>query len=185
MGPCWSEYRAPTGPHPGMHSERCPIGLRTQWTPVDWGFVRSNQGGLMRRALIAVTAVCLLVALAAPVSAGQAALAKGLRLVTTLHSLTGTHRWYVQTYGGHDVLGSFYGVHSDLAGKVVKVDDGREAVSGAIPAAAVIPASAARAKATARGAVASLVVLPGHARLVWQVIDDLGVRTLVDATTGA
>jgi hypothetical protein len=139
----------------------------------------------MRRTLIAVTAACLLVALAAPVSAGQQAPAKGLRLLTTLHSLTGTHRWYVQTYGGHDVLGSFYGVHSDLTGRTTSVDDGREAVSGAIPAGARISAAAAGAKATAPGAVASLVVLPGHARLVWRIIDDLGVQTLVDATTGA
>src|SRR5262245_28717269 len=139
----------------------------------------------MRRALIAVTAVCLLVALAAPVSAGQVAPKRGLRLVTTLHSLTGTHRWYVQTYGGHDVLGSFYGVHTDVAGKVVKVDDGRLAVSGAVPAGARISAASARAHATSTGAVASLVVLPGHARLVWRVIDDLGIQTLVDATTGA
>src|SRR2546421_8030055 len=131
----------------------------------------------MRRALIAVTAVCVLVALAAPVSAGQEAPAKGLRLFATLHSLAGTHRWYVQTYGGHDVLGSFYGVHADLAGKVTSINDGREAVSGAIPAGARVPASAARSKATAPGAVASLVVLPGHARLVWRVIDDRGIQT--------
>jgi hypothetical protein len=139
----------------------------------------------MRRALIAVTAVSVLVALAAPVSAGQTAPTRGLRLVTTLHSLTGTHRWYVQTYGGHDVLGSFYGVHTDLAGKVTKINDGRKAVSGAVPAAASVSASAAKIRATAPGAVASLVVLPGHARLVWRVIDDVGVQTLVDATTGA
>ncbi len=139
----------------------------------------------MRRVLVAVTAICLLVALAAPVSAGQQAPVRGLRLVTTLHSLIGTHRWYVQTYGGHDVLGSFYGVHSDLAGKTTSVNDGREAVSGAIPAGARVSAAAARTRATAPGAVASLVVLPGHARLVWRVIDDIGMQTLVDATTGA
>jgi hypothetical protein len=138
----------------------------------------------MRRAFIAVTAVFVLVALAAPVSAGQVAPKRGLRLVTTLHSLTGTHRWYVQTYGGHDVLGSFYGVHTNLAGEVAKVDDGRKAVSGAIPAGARVPAAAAKRQATAPGAVASLVVLAGHARLVWRVIDDLGIQTLVDATTG-
>src|SRR5262245_29535808 len=120
--------------------------------PIDWHLVRSYQGGPMRRALIPFPAACLLVALAAPVSAGQQAPAKGLRLVTTLHSLTGTHRWYVQTYGGHDVLGSFYGIHTDLAGTVVKVDDGRRAVSGAVTAAASVSASVARAKATGPGA---------------------------------
>ena len=138
----------------------------------------------MRRALVAVTAVCLLAALAAPVSAGQAP-SRGLRLISTLHSLTGTHRWYVQTYDGRDVLGSFYAVHTDLAGKATSVADGREAVSGVLPAAARVTAADARAKATAPGAVAALVVLPGHARLAWQVIDGMGVQTLVDATTGA
>jgi Fungalysin metallopeptidase (M36)/Fungalysin/Thermolysin Propeptide Motif len=138
----------------------------------------------MRRALVGLTVVGLLMALAAPVSAGQSP-SRGLRLVQTLHSLTGTHRWYVQTYDGHDVLGSYYAVHSDKAGNVTSVADGRKAVSGVIPAAARVTADGAKTKGTVPGSVADLVVLPGKARLAWSVVDGVGVRTLVDATTGA
>src|SRR5262245_21631233 len=98
----------------------------------------------MRRAVVCFAVVGVLCALAAPVSAGQKP-ASGLRLITTLHSLTGTHRWYVQTYAGHEVLGSYYAVHSDLAGNVTSVADGRKAVSGAIPAAARVTAAGAKA----------------------------------------
>jgi hypothetical protein len=99
--------------------------------------------------------------------------------------LTGTHRWYVQTYGGRDVLGSYYAIHTDLAGSVTSVADGRRALSGAIPAAARVTAAGAEAKATVPGSAADLVVLPGHARLAWSVVDGAGIETLVDATTGA
>ncbi len=138
----------------------------------------------MRRTLVGVVVVGLLVALAVPVSAGQSS-SRGLRLIKTLHSLTGTHRWYVQTYDGHDVLGSYYAVHTNLAGQTTSVADGRKAVSGAIPAAARVTAAGAQANATAAGSVADLVVLPGHARLAWSVVDSAGIQTLVDATTGA
>jgi hypothetical protein len=138
----------------------------------------------MRRAIVCFAVVGVLATLAAPVSAGQKPV-DGLRLITTLHSLTGTHRWYVQTYAGHDVLGSYYAVHTDLAGNVTSVADGRKAVSGAIPAAARVTAAGAKARATAPGSVADLVVLPGHARLAWSVVDGAGIRTLVDATSGA
>src|SRR5438034_2885318 len=104
----------------------------------------------MRRALIGLTVVGLMLALAAPVSAGHSPF-KGLRLIRTLHSLTGTHRWYVQTYGGHDVLGSYYAVHTDTAGNITSVADGREAVAGAIPAAARVTAAGAQTKATVPG----------------------------------
>jgi hypothetical protein len=48
-----------------------------------------------------------------------------------------------------------------------------------------VTAAGAEAKATVPGSAADLVVLPGHARLAWSVVDGAGIETLVDATTGA
>src|SRR4051794_16543418 len=75
-----------------------------------------------------------------------------LVLFRTLHSLTGTHQWYHQTYGGHPVLGAYYARHLDLAGNAVSVSDGRLAVSGALPSAATVSASVARRDAGAGAA---------------------------------
>jgi hypothetical protein len=106
--------------------------------------------------------------------------------------LLGTHSWYQQTYAGLAVLGSFYGKHVMSDGKV-RIDDGRVAVTGAVPTTASVPAAAAMRTVRIGGAgtprSASLAVLPGRqARLVWSVLatrDGETVRALVDATSGA
>jgi Zn-dependent metalloprotease len=143
--------------------------------------VREEQ---MRRS-IAVFAV-LLAALGLLSPSAGAEPQQGLALQRVLHSLTGTHHWYVQTYAGHPVLGSYFGRHVDLSGRVVSIQDGRLAVEGPVATAARLDRAAAlRAVGVSRGE-AVLSVLPGaRARLVWAVLSDDGFRTLVDATTGA
>jgi len=111
--------------------------------------------------------------------------AEGVRLVRTLHSLTGVHEWYVQTYAGYPVLDSYYARHLDASGNVVSVQDGRLAVSGLGSATPTIDAARARMTAGAANGRAELVVVSGSpARLAWAVVRS-GVRTLVDASTGS
>ena len=123
-------------------------------------------------------------ALATTLATGPAGATGELRLIQVNRSLTGIHEWYVQTYQGFPVLGSFYGRHLDLDGRVEAVDDGRLALSGRLAPRRLTAALAERVAGT--GAVRSdLMVLPGRARLVWAVISADGNRALVDAATGA
>lgn len=135
--------------------------------------------------------------------------------VRTLTSLLGTHHWYAQTYRGLPVLDSFYAVHTDRAGAVTGIDDGRLAVpdtlattpsvsaasattaaSSALAAASASSAKAATSRATKNSTVlatgtgvATLAVVGGAApALVWSVVtsgDGGESRTIVDARTGA
>jgi hypothetical protein len=138
----------------------------------------------MRRSLVAfLAATTAVVALAVP-SVGAENPASGLLPVRTLHSLTGSHEWFQQTYRGYEVLGGYLARHFDAEGSLVEVDDGRREVGGALGPADI---TRRRARAIARGAdVASrLVVLPGtRARLAWAVFSEDGDRTLLDASTG-
>ncbi len=140
----------------------------------------------MRSRLIATTAVLALCLLGtgAPARGASAVPGAGLRRVRVLRSLTGTHIWYRQTYGGHPVMGGYYARHFDENGRPAGIADGRRRVAGPLDPARL---TAAQAGAMAGTATASteLVVLPGRARLVWAVYDERGFRTLVDATTGA
>jgi Zn-dependent metalloprotease len=121
---------------------------------------------------------------------GASADASGLRAIVVRHSLLGTHSWYVQTFRGIPVLGSFYGKHVIRDGSV-SVDDGRQAIGGSPATIARVTAAAAMGSARSAGAPrsASLAILPGsRARLVWSVLatrDGATVRALVDAATGA
>jgi Fungalysin/Thermolysin Propeptide Motif/Thermolysin metallopeptidase, alpha-helical domain len=138
----------------------------------------------MRRSIAVFAVAVVTVGLLSP-SVG-ARPQQGLALQRVLHSLTGTHQWYVQTHGGHPVLGSFFARHLDRTGRVVSIQDGRLTVGGSVASAASLGREAAlRAAGTSRGE-AVLSVQPGaRARLVWAVYGDDGYRTLVDATTGA
>jgi hypothetical protein len=137
----------------------------------------------MRRSLLVVVAVAL--ALAALPSPGAAAPQSGLRPLGTLRSLTGSHQWFQQTYAGHDVMGGYVARHYDDAGKLVEVDDGRLKVRGRVAPGDVSRKDALVAAGAPSGA-SRMVVLPGRpARLVWAVYSQRGIRTLVDATSGA
>jgi hypothetical protein len=131
---------------------------------------------MVRRAVAVCAALLVSVAGFAGAAEGgpRGAGADGLRLIRTLRSLTGTHEWYQQTYRGYAVLGSYYGRHFDRSGRLVSVDDGRLAVHGAVAPPSVTMSGPA-----------DLVVMPGRARLVWARYSRDGVRTLVDAGTGA
>jgi hypothetical protein len=136
----------------------------------------------MRRTFLLALIVVAGTLAAAPASSVQAS---DLRLVAVLQSLTGHHEWYEQTVGGYPVLGSYYARHFDLEGRMVEVADGRVAIRGQLRE-AHLAAGAARSAAGAPGAPAELLVLPNpSARLVWAVYGANGVRTLVDASTGA
>jgi Fungalysin/Thermolysin Propeptide Motif len=138
----------------------------------------------LRTALGLSTALAMLLTVATGLRPAGAS--SDLVLFRTLHSLTGIHQWYRQTYAGHPVLGAYYARHLDLAGNLTSVADGRLSVSGTLPSAATVSAAVARRRAEAgASAPADLVVLPGRARLVWAVYTVDGFRTLVDATTGA
>jgi thermolysin metallopeptidase-like protein/fungalysin/thermolysin propeptide len=139
----------------------------------------------MRRFLVPSVVAALAAALLAVPSPGIAAPASGLRPVRTLRSLTGTHQWFRQTYRGHDVLGGYLVRHYDAAGRLVDVDDGRLAVGGTL---GTVDLTRRQARSVARspGGAAGLVVLPGRpARLAWAVFSARGIRTLVDASSGA
>jgi len=91
----------------------------------------------------------------------------------------------VQTYAGYPVLGSYYARHLDLAGNLMKVDDGRLAVAGLSASASRVAAGDARSAAGAPRADVRLVVMPGApARLAWAVYGGNGIRTVVDAASG-
>jgi hypothetical protein len=138
----------------------------------------------MRRSLILTIVATLAAALLAVPSPGVAAQSSGVRPIRTLPSLTGTHQWLQQTYGGRDVLGGYVARHYDAAGNLVDVDDGRLAVGGAMGAAG-ISRREARSAARAPDGAARLVVLPGRpGRLAWAVFSARGIRTLVDASSG-
>ena len=137
----------------------------------------------VRRVFVVFALVSGVLTTAWPVQPAGAA--EGVRLVRTLHSLTGVHEWYVQTYAGYPVLGSYYARHLDASGNVVSVQDGRLAVSGLDSTSPTIDAARARMTAGAANGRAELVVVPGSpARLAWAVVRN-GVRTLVDASTGS
>ncbi len=136
-----------------------------------------------------VAAGLTLTALAMP---GAQASTSDLRLVRTTTSLLGTHQWYVQTYDGHDVLGSFYLRNTDAKTGRTTTLDGRRTIGS--PAAGVASFGRARAASVAENrtsATASandLVVLPGkQAKLAYAVITDSNSgewRTLIDAGSG-
>jgi hypothetical protein len=134
----------------------------------------------MRRAITLV--LVLMMSAAFPLPAEGRTAPRGLQLVREVTSLTGTHRWYRQVHGGHQVLGGWYAEHLDTEGRIVDVDDGRVAVRGTIGRPAV---SRGAARTAAGGGLpgADLVVLRG-ARLAWAVYSSAGVRTLVDAGSG-
>jgi len=137
----------------------------------------------IRRALIAFSVVSALPAAAWP--AQTAVAEEGLRPVRVVRSLTGVHEWYVQTYAGYPVLGSYYTRHLDLAGNVVRIDDGRLAVRSLFVTVPRVAAAAARYAAGAPRADAEVVVVAGApARLAWAVYRGNGTRTLVDAASG-
>ena len=132
------------------------------------------------RLVVVLAAVAMLTAVstAVPVSASD-----DLRPIRSLRSLTGIHEWYEQTHQGYPVLGSFYGRHMDTNGKVVAINDGRLAVSGAVSAPR-ISEDEAKSAAGEGQLLARLYVLPGVAQLVWATSSIDGYRTLVDANDG-
>lgn len=148
---------------------------------------------------------------AAAPQASAAAVPSDLTLVATMHSLTGTHKWYQQMYKGLPVLGGYYAQHFDASGKVTSVADGRDAVPAGLATTATVAAATATKNATAAVAKqaatrraghpkdqvatpaassskAKLVVVGGkNARLAWAVTSrsSEGVtRSLVDAKSG-
>ncbi|HEU4946199.1 MAG TPA: M4 family metallopeptidase [Kribbella sp.] len=175
-----------------------------------------------RKAIAAVTAGLAAVAMgmsamnsagAAPIetAAADSAVPQNLKLIRTKTSLLAEHYWYQQTFKGLPVIGGYYAKHVDRSGKVVQVDDGRDAVPESLSTAAAVASAtatqSANAAVTARAAsrrgidgknvtpaptatqgAAQLAVQGGpNARLVWTVISRsvAGVsRSLVDARTG-
>jgi Zn-dependent metalloprotease len=117
--------------------------------------------------------------------------ADGLRLLSTKHSLLGTHTWYQQTYRGLPVVGGYLARHTDKAGRVTNVDDGRLKITGKVATRASVPVSTASRAAAASGPAesATLSVLPGGpARLVWSVLTagpKGTVASVVDAQSGS
>jgi len=135
----------------------------------------------LRRACVALVMASAVLSAVWPT--GTAAAAQGLRLARVVRSLTGTHEWFVQTYAGYPVLGSYYARHLDRAGRVVQIDDGRLPVSGVSITSPRVDRDAARAKGN--GKDAELVVVPGSpSGLAWAVYSGNGIRTLVDAGSG-
>ena len=157
---------------------------------------RSRWGAVLLAAAtgaVAVTAPAASSAAAPPAQGVSAnALPAGLHLVKVMHSILGTHEWYVQTHQGVPVLGAYYVRHVDLSGRVTSVTDGRKSVPATLAASPRVAATAAAQAATAKTtgtSTSTLAVLGGaNARLVWQVrtTGDHGtIETIVDATTGA
>jgi Zn-dependent metalloprotease len=165
----------------------------------------------LHRSAVAGTAAALLAAMLLTPPVATAKPADGLVVVSTKHSLLGTHTWYRQTFGGLPVLGGYYARHVDKAGHVT-VDDGRVAVPSSLrlspdvtddraegtahrtlAAKAQRRAPSGKGRRTAAGAGTSersqLAVVGGrHARLVWRVVStgDAGsTETVVDADSGA
>jgi Zn-dependent metalloprotease len=144
---------------------------------------------LHRLATITASVAVLVVPLTGAV-ANAAPAPDGLRLIAQRDSLLATHQWYVQTFNGHKVIGSFYGKHTDKKTGQVSISDGRIAVNGLAASVAPLVANG-QAETQAQGSVASseLAVLPGaQAKLVYDVVSDAGAgatRTLVDARTGS
>ena len=151
---------------------------------------------------------------AAPASAPATGVSvpSNLTPVRTLHSLTGTHSWYAQTFKGLPVIDGYWAEHVSSA-LGTTVDDGRLAVPAtlsvspsvqptvaaatgarAVSAAGAMARSAARPKSgsstvvTASGAPRLAVyVAGGSAHLVWQVRTTSGSgvnQAMVDARTG-
>jgi Zn-dependent metalloprotease len=169
-------------------------------------------GGIAAGATVALIGAMLTTAAgAAAPKAGTSALPSDLTLVATKHSLTGTHKWYQQTFKGLPVIGGYYAEHLDKAGTVSSVADGRDAVpANLVTTASIAAATATRnahAAVSARAATrraghpkdmvatpaagqgqARLAVVGGKdARLVWAVVSrsSEGVtRSLVDARSG-
>lgn len=142
------------------------------------------------RRLTTVVACCALAATPLFGTSAQAAPAPdGLQLVVTHQSLLATHEWYVQTFAGHKVLGSYYARHIDKKTGQVSVADGRLAVDG-LGAATAPSVNPQQAEASAQGQPLSseLAVLPGaQAKLVYSVVSDTdsgALRTIVDAKSG-
>ncbi len=116
-----------------------------------------------------------------------------VRLVSTRHSLLGTHRLYQQVRAGRTVAGGYFLVH-DWAGRTL-VDDLRRTITAtkAPASAADVTAAEAVSAADPRGQVLErrqvwLVDKAGTARLVWQVTSLHGATrtiTSVDAGTAA
>jgi Zn-dependent metalloprotease len=122
-------------------------------------------------------------------SAQAAPAPEGLQLLVTHQSLLATHEWYVQTYAGHKVLGSYYARHIDKKTGHVTIADGRKDVAGLASATPKIAGDQATAKAQGQTVSNEVAILPGaQAKLVYKVVsdtDDGALRTLVDATSGA
>jgi Zn-dependent metalloprotease len=139
-----------------------------------------------------LTAIAACGALAATPLLGASAQAApapdGLRLVVTHQSLLATHEWYVQTFAGHKVLGSYYARHVDNKTGAVRVDDGRLAVTGLGTAEPSVAHQQAEASAQGQVVSSEVAVLPGaQAKLVYSVVSDTdsgALRTLVDAKSG-
>jgi hypothetical protein len=71
---------------------------------------------LRRLTMVAAFAAALVAPLlGATAQAAPAAGQEGLQLIATHDSLLATHYWYVQTFAGHKVLGSYYAKHVDKA----------------------------------------------------------------------
>lgn len=133
-------------------------------------------------------------------AASATALPADLVAIRTLSSLTGTHRWYAQTFRGLPVLDGYYAVHTARTTAAVSIDDGRVAVpttlatTPLVSAAAAVSTTSARVTALARQVAAApapptgaktsvalpiqvhgatLSVLGGpNAALVWSVVAD-------------
>lgn len=131
----------------------------------------------LSRHVIATVSTAVLVVPLFGVVAQAAPAQEGLQLVVKHESLLATHEWYVQTYAGHKVLGSYYAKHIDKKTGQVTVADGRQAVTGL---------AATHPRVAAQGEVA---VLPGaQAKLVYSRVSTTEAgshRTLVDAVSGA
>lgn len=134
---------------------------------------------MILRRFVTGTAVAVLVVPLLGAVAQAAPAPDGLQLVAKHESLLATHEWYVQTFNGHKVIGSYYAKHIDKRTGQVTVSDGRQAVTG-------LAATAAPQVASNGG---ELAVLPGaQAKLVYSKVEHAEAgsrRTLVDATSGA
>ncbi|TWP50147.1 bacillolysin [Lentzea tibetensis] len=124
-----------------------------------------------------------------PITAQAAQPNDGLQFVGFRDSVLASHTWYVQTFGGKPVLGSYFVRHIDKKTGAVTVDDGRIAVGNLSDVTPDVSVESAQEKTRGVPSDAKLAVLPGaDAKLVYEVISDAGrgsVRTLVDASSGA
>jgi Zn-dependent metalloprotease len=122
-------------------------------------------------------------------SAQAAPAPDGLQLLVTRQSLLATHEWYVQTYAGHKVLGSYYARHVDKQTGKVTIADGRQPVGGLASVTPKVDAGKATAAAQGQALSSEVAVLPGaQAKLVYSVVSDTdsgALRTIVDATSGS